>query len=131
MTVTQFLNQEDYKKQQNKFMESIREGLLYIKNIAEQEREQENEIEDSLIELFYLPSPKLIYDFETLNIISDGYTVMQLNENKNTITISKEHYTSLKNISIYAEDNQEYFIQHFINKYLNLNRWEIKIETIK
>ena len=109
-------------------MESIREGLSYIKNIAEQEREQENEIEDSLIELFYIPFPKLIYDFETLNIISDGYTVMQLNNN--TITISKEHYMSLSNIAIYAEDNQEYFIQHFINKYLNLNKWEIKIETI-
>ena len=134
MRVNDFMNPEQHQKRKKEFMESINEGLKDIDTIVGQEEEQEhesNDIEQSIISLFYDNNFITEYENETLNLINDEYIVMQFNEDKKMFILSKEYYNSgVTNMAIYAEDSPEYHIKHFLKKYFNLNKWDVEIKTI-
>jgi hypothetical protein len=132
MNVNDFMNPDHYEERKEQFKESIIDGLNIINTIEEeQEQESNDDIEQSIINLFYESNFVTECENETLNLINDGYIVMQFNEDKKAFILSKEYYNSaVTNMAIYAEDSPEYHIKHFLKKYFNLNKWDVEIKTI-
>jgi hypothetical protein len=132
MNVNDFMNPDQYEERKEQFKESIIDGLNIINTIEEeQEQESNDDIEQSIINLFYESNFVTECENETLNLINDGYIVMQFNEDKKAFILSKEYYNSaVTNMAIYAEDSPEYHIKHFLKKYFNLNKWDVEIKTI-
>lgn len=129
-TAFEFMNPELYEEKKEQFRLGIIDGLNEIDDAVEAD-ESINEIESCVLNLFYEHEFEIEYEEERLNLIYDDYIFMQFIQNKKQFIFSKQHYsTAFTDMTIYAEPQPEYHLQHFIKKYFHLNRWTVEIKNI-